>query len=320
MQAQALVRRASSSRTDASIIGLISISSQPPGLSRSAAAGISRSMTSVPARPGLECLPRLKVFYCGGQLSKFGRTDVGRIAGHEIEPPIRRHGREEIALEPLDPLSDAMSRGILASDRQRRRTQVDRRDARLRKVASDGDGDNSASCADVRDSEASCRPARVAWPNPTIGRRAARSPAVGSAHRASRGTRGNKTPCARPNTRPASLRRGGERVRGNARGWPRRPARRTPCKVDPLAITNGGQQNLGIQPRRLGPLPLQIIGRPGKQTADGPLFCHARRGRVAWASAHVGSVIARGMKPTPRRRSEVGSVRVLWQERLVETI
>ena len=41
-------------------------------------------------------------------------------------------------------------------------------------------------------------------------------------------------------------------------------------ELDPLAAQGLGQQDFGVQPRRVGPATLEIVGRPLQQSADGP--------------------------------------------------
>ena len=76
---------ASSSRTRSAIVPLISITSQPSGLSDSWAWGIRRSITSSPESPGKHRVARLILADFKLYLVGFRFADVGWIGNNEIE-------------------------------------------------------------------------------------------------------------------------------------------------------------------------------------------------------------------------------------------
>ena len=71
-------------------------------------------------RTGQQGRVRLELPHVGGELLEFGSRDVRRIADDEIELPIGRHGREQVALDELDPIGHAVLLGVVARRRPAR--------------------------------------------------------------------------------------------------------------------------------------------------------------------------------------------------------
>ncbi len=82
-------------------------------------------MISVPLRAGFQRNPRLELAHVDHQSIHFRRFDVRRVADDEVEPPIRRNAREQIAFDELDFVRHAVVLGIFASHGQCRRADVD---------------------------------------------------------------------------------------------------------------------------------------------------------------------------------------------------
>ena len=65
-------------------------------------------MTSVPRGPATRASRGSKSLTSRGSFSASAVAHVGRIAEDEVEPPLGRHRREQIALDELDPLGHAV--------------------------------------------------------------------------------------------------------------------------------------------------------------------------------------------------------------------